>query len=259
MHITLLQTDIAWEDKQENLRRLRLNLEKLQGETNLVVLPETFATGFSMNTNKLAEPAGGGSTIGLVQQYASKYGIALAGSLIVSHQGSFRNRFFFLTPEGEATYYDKHHLFRMGNENLHFTPGTERPIIHYREFRILPQVCYDLRFPVWSRNVGCEYDLIIYVACWPTSRRHVWDTLLQARAIENQCYVCGVNRIGIDGNDIHYNGGSVVYSPKGERLTTIPNGHEGTFTIRLDIESLRVFRQHFPVWQDADTFTLGLD
>ncbi len=255
MYITLYQANIVWEDKQENLRRLRMNLEKLQGKTQLVVLPETFVTGFSMNVVKIAEPIDG-STIELLQQYASKYGIALAGSFIANHKNSFRNRFFFLTPKGEATYYDKRHLFRMGNEHLHFTAGRNRPIIHYQGFRILPQVCYDLRFPVWSRNVGCEYDLLLYVACWPTSRRHVWDALLCARAIENQCYTCGVNRIGTDGNGINYEGGSVVYSPKGERLTSIPDGHEGTSTIHLDLESLRAFRQHFPAWQDADAFTI---
>ncbi len=256
MRVTLFQTDIAWEDKQENLRRLRLALEQLQGKTDLLVLPETFATGFSMNVAKLAEPIGG-PTIGLLQQYASKYGVALAGSCIVSQAGEFRNRFFFLTPEGEATYYDKRHLFRMGGEHLHFTLGSERPIIHYREFRILPQICYDLRFPVWSRNVGCEYDLLIYVACWPASRRLVWDTLLRARALENQCYVCGVNRVGVDGNGIRYEGGSVVYSPKGERLATVPDGHEGTSTVSLDLDVLLAFRRHFPVWQDADRFVLG--
>lgn len=253
MRVTLLQTDIAWEDKQENLRRLRQNLEKLQGETDLLVLPETFATGFTMNVSKLAEPVGG-FTIGLLQQYASKYGVALAGSCIIGQEDKFCNRFFFLTPEGEATYYDKRHLFRMGNEHLHFTRGIVRPVISYREFRILPQICYDLRFPVWSRNVGCEYDLLIYVACWPASRRLVWDTLLRARALENQCYVCGVNRVGVDGNGIRYDGGSVVYSPKGERLATVPDGHEGMSTVHLDLESLFVFRRHFPVWQDADKF-----
>ena len=148
MRITLIQTDIAWEDKLENLRRLHLRLKELKGETDLVVLPETFTTGFSMNVEQLAEPITG-PTIKQLQQWASQYGTALAGSFIAHHDdGSYRNRFFFLTPEGEATYYDKHHLFRMGHENECFTAGNERPIICYRGFRILPQVCYDLRFPV---------------------------------------------------------------------------------------------------------------
>lgn len=258
MRITLIQTDIAWEDKQENLRRLRIYLEKLGGQTDLIVLPETFTTGFSMNTERLAEPLTG-STISLLQQWSSKYGIALAGSFIARHTDeSIRNRFFFLTPNGQMAYYDKRHLFRMGKENLHFRAGTERPIIHYQGFRILPQICYDLRFPVWSRNVNDEYDVIIYVACWPESRRRVWDVLLQARALENQCYVCGVNRTGTDGNGIAHNGGSIVYSPKGERLASIPDGHEGMTTVHIDLEPLRLFRRKFPVREDADTFSILL-
>lgn len=258
MRITLIQTDIAWEDKQENLRRLRIYLEKLGGQTDLIVLPETFTTGFSMNTERLAEPLTG-STISLLQQWSSKYGIALAGSLIARHTDeSIRNRFFFLTPNGQVAYYDKRHLFRMGKENLHFRAGTERPIIHYQGFRILPQICYDLRFPVWSRNVNDEYDVIIYVACWPEARRRVWDVLLQARALENQCYVCGVNRTGTDGNGIAHNGGSIVYSPKGERLASIPDGHEGMTTVHIDLEPLRLFRRKFPVREDADTFSILL-
>lgn len=256
MNITLIQTDIAWEDKQENLNRLHLRLERLKGKTDLVVLPETFTTGFSMNVGQLAEPLSG-PTISLLRQWAAQYGTALAGSFIARHDdGTCRNRFFFLTPEGGATYYDKRHLFRMGHEPEYFKPGNERPIIHYGGFRMLPQVCYDLRFPVWSRNVDNEYDLAIYVANWPTSRRNVWDTLLQARAMENQCYVCGVNRTGTDGNGILHNGGSMVYSPRGERMVFLPDGQEGIVTAHIDLPALQQLRQKFPVYTDADTFIL---
>lgn len=256
MRITLIQTDIAWEDKQENLRRLQRHLEELKGQTDLVVLPETFTTGFSMNAERLAEPLSG-PTVGLLRQWASQYATALAGSFIARHDdGSCRNRFFFLTPEGEATYYDKRHLFRMGHENECFAAGSERPIIHYRGFRILPQVCYDLRFPVWSRNVGNEYDLALYVACWPSARRHVWDVLLQARAMENQCYVCGVNRTGTDGNRLAHDGGSALYSPKGERLASLPDGQEGRATVSIDLAPLQHLREKFPVAADADAFVL---
>lgn len=256
MRISLIQTDIAWEDKQENLRRLRLRLEALQGQTDLVVLPETFTTGFSMNAEALAEPLTG-PTVGLLRQWAALYGTALAGSFIARHDdGTCRNRFFFFTPEGEAAYYDKHHLFRMGHENECFTAGSERPIVRYQGFRILPQVCYDLRFPVWSRNVGNEYDLALYVACWPASRRPVWDVLLQARALENQCYVCGVNRTGMDGNRLVHNGGSALYSPRGERLASLPDGQEGTATAVIDLAPLQHLREKFPVAADADAFVL---
>ena len=204
MRISILQTDIVWENKQENLRRLREKLETLRGTTEIVVLPETFSTGFSMDTASLAEPTTG-ETIATLRQWSEEYRLALAGSYIACETASeggkpsYYNRAFFLTPEGNAYYYDKRHLFRMGHETEHFTPGNRRPIIRYRGWNILLLVCYDLRFPVWSRNTSNEYDLLIYVANWPIPRRKVWDILLQARALENISYVCGVNRIGKDG------------------------------------------------------------
>lgn len=258
MRITLIQTDIAWEDKQENLRRLRIYLEKLGGQTDLIVLPETFTTGFSMNTERLAEPLTG-STISLLQQWSSKYGIALAGSLIARHTDeSIRNRFFFLTPNGQVAYYDKRHLFRMGKENLHFRAGTERPIIHYQGFRILPQICYDLRFPVWSRNYqGEPYHLLIYMANWPASRRQAWDLLLPARAVENYSYVCAVNRVGTDPNGLKYDGGSAAYSYMGEELARVPDGQEGCVTLTLDGDRQEYFRRHCPMWRDMDKFGIN--
>lgn len=189
MRISILQTDIVWENKQENLRRLREKLETLRGTTEIVVLPETFSTGFSMNTASLAEPTTG-ETIATLRQWSEEYRLALAGSYIACETASeggkpsYYNRAFFLTPEGNAYYYDKRHLFRMGHETEHFTPGNRRPIIRYRGWNILLLVCYDLRFPVWSRNTSNEYDLLIYVANWPIPRRKVWDILLQARALE---------------------------------------------------------------------------
>lgn len=170
---------------------------------------------------------------------------------------SYYNRAFFLTPEGNAYYYDKRHLFRMGHETEHFTPGNRRPIIRYRGWNILLLVCYDLRFPVWSRNTSNEYDLLIYVANWPIPRRKVWDILLQARALENISYVCGVNRIGKDGRDIPHSGGSVVYSPKGEVLATVPDNEEAIATASLNLSSLQEFRLKFPAWKDADEFVIS--
>ena len=193
MRISILQTDIVWENKQENLRRLREKLETLRGTTEIVVLPETFSTGFSMDTASLAEPTTG-ETIATLRQWSEEYRLALAGSYIACETASeggkpsYYNRAFFLTPEGNAYYYDKRHLFRMGHETEHFTPGNRRPIIRYRGWNILLLVCYDLRFPVWSRNTSNEYDLLIYVANWPIPRRKVWDILLQARALENISY-----------------------------------------------------------------------
>lgn len=261
MRISILQTDIVWENKQENLRRLREKLEALRGTTEIVVLPETFSTGFSMDTDRLAEPTAG-ETISTLRQWATDYGLALAGSYIACEWSSHGatpthyNRAFFLTPEGDAHYYDKRHLFRMGSETEHFIPGSSRPIIAYRGWNIRLLVCYDLRFPVWSRNVDNEYDLLIYVANWPVPRRKVWDVLLQARALENISYVCGVNRIGMDNRKTPHSGGSAIYSPKGELLAAVPDNEEGVATAQLELSALREFRNKFPAWKDADSFSL---
>lgn len=257
LRISILQTAISWENKRENLRRLHEKLETLRGETEIIILPETFSTGFSMNACNLAEPITG-ETITTLRQWASEYQIAIAGSYFATDGEHCYNRAFFLTPEGATFYYDKRHLFRMGGEDKYFTAGTQRPIISYRGWNILLLVCYDLRFPVWSRNVDCEYDLLIYVANWPMSRRKVWDVLLQARSMENMSYVCGVNRVGTDVHGEAHNGGSVLYSPKGELLASIPDHEDKAITATLDYISLQRIREKFPVWKDADSFSLPI-
>ena len=249
LKISIVQTDIAWENKQENLRMLREKLHALRGTTEIVVLPEMFSTGFTMKSRELAEPVSG-ITVRILKE------LALCGSFICSERSNYYNRAFFITPEGEEFYYDKRHLFRMGNEAEYFSSGNNKLIISYRGWNICLLVCYDLRFPVWSRNVNNEYDLLIYVASWPQARRLAWDTLLCARALENMCYVCGVNRIGVDGNKLIYNGGSVVFSAKGEVLASVPDGEEGIETVSLSLISLQQLRDKFPVWKDADAFRL---
>ena len=256
IRISIVQTDIVWENKQENLRLLHEKLQSLRGTTEIVVLPEMFSTGFSMQSKILAE-SNSGETITLLKQWASQFQLAICGSYIATDNGQFYNRAFFLTPEGEEFCYDKRHLFRMGREAEHFSAGDKRLIIPYRGWNICLLVCYDLRFPVWSRNVNNEYDLLIYVANWPVSRRLVWDTLLRARALENQCYVCGVNRIGTDGYHLEYNGGSKVYPAFGEEVASLPDGQEGIATAALNLTSLNQFREKFPVWKDADEFHLS--
>ena len=258
LRISLLQTDIVWEDKTTNLCQLRKHLETLGGETDMIVLPEMFSTGFSMNAVSLAESDQGG-TIAFLKQLAREYGIALAGSFIALNEtpaNTYANRAFFLTPQGDEYYYDKRHLFRMGGENQYFLPGNTRPIIRYKGWNILLLICYDLRFPVWSRNMNNEYDLLIYVANWPVGRRKVWDVLLQARALENGSYVCGVNRVGTDYNNICYNGGSRIYSYRGDLLASVSDGQEGIATARLNLSNLQMFRTKFPAWKDADSFVL---
>lgn len=255
MIITPLQTSIVWENKFQNLQLLESYLKQLKGTTDLVILPEMFSTGFTMNSHLLAEE-NDGVTIHTIKAYAKEYDIALCGSHIAEENGHFYNRGFFITPEGEEFFYDKKHLFRMGDEIDHFSAGDKRIIISWRGWNICLLICYELRFPVWSRNMGNEYDLLIYVANWPASRQIVWNTLLPARALENMCYVCGVNRIGIDGNDLSYSGGSVVYSPKGKLLASVPDNQEGHCSVELDLPSLNKFREKFPVWKDADSFIL---
>lgn len=259
MRISIIQTDICWEDKSANLQLVEHQLQALSGNTDLAVLPEMFSTGFSMQTEILAEPTEG-PTLTKLKQWATYYQLAIAGSYLATDPltTNYYNRAFFLTPDGESYYYDKRHLFSMGGENKHFTPGRQRPIIHYRGWNICLLICYDLRFPVWSRNTNNEYDLLLYVANWPATRRQAWDTLLAARAIENLAYVGGVNRIGTDGSQLFYNGGSALYSPKGERLISIPDTTAAAATIELSLTNLQHIRQKFPAWKDADPFKICL-
>jgi len=257
MNVTLIQHNIFWEDKQANLLHYERILAELSGKTDLVVLPEMCATGFSMNVDALAE-SNDGPTLTELSRMASSYGIAITGSFIAKDAFSDRafNRGFFLHPDGNADFRDKRHLFRMGEEASHFLPGNDNSIISYKGWNIRLLVCYDLRFPVWSRNVGNEYDLLLVCANWPESRRKVWSNLLVARALENQCYVCGVNRIGPDGLGLNHAGDSCLIDAYGNALTSIEPGAETVQTASIDLDSLNRFRDKFPVWKDADAFTL---
>ena len=255
LRISMIQSHIIWEDREENLGYYGELLRRVSGRTDLAVLPETFTTGFSMDVEKQADTMEG-QTVPTIKEWAKKYKLAVAGSFIAKDNGKFYNRAFFITPEGEEYYYDKRHLFRMAEEDKHFSAGDKRLIVPYKGWNICLQVCYDLRFPVWSRNVDNEYDLLIYVANWPIPRRLAWDTLLRARALENQCYVCGVNRVGIDGYRLKYNGGSKIYSALGEEAASVPDETEGIATATLHLTALHQFREKFPVWKDADEFQL---
>lgn len=255
LRISIIQTDIIWENKQENLRLQEKKLQSLRGTTEIAVLPEMFSTGFSMQSSELAEP-NSGITVTVLKQWASQFQMAICGSYIATDNGCFYNRAFFLTPEGEEFFYDKRHLFRMGREAEYFSAGNKRTVISYLGWNICLLICYDLRFPVWSRNINNEYDLLIYVANWPASRRLAWDTLLRARALENQCYACGVNRVGTDGHHLSYNGGSKIYSALGTEIASLPDEEEGIRTAPLTLSALRQFREKFPAWKDADGFQL---
>lgn len=256
--IALVQTDLHWQDKTANLAMLEEKIWDLKGTADLIVLPEMFPTGFSMEASKLAEPMN--LTIHKwMKQLAAQIGAVLTGSAIISEGGNFFNRLFWVTPEGITQHYDKRHLFRMANEHDTFSPGQKLPIFTWKGWKFCPQVCYDLRFPVWSRNGWDDgipgYDVIYYVASWPAARISAWDALLPARAIENLSYSLGVNRIGKDGMDIPYNGHSAAYDFKGEKVMDLGE-KEGIQIVHFSAELLDDYRAKFPAWRDADSFEI---
>lgn len=248
MRVTILQRDIAWASPELNIKRIDEAIESNAG-ADLYVLPEMFSTGFCTEPRGIAECANGGS-LAWMKRKAKAIDAAIAGSVAVEEDGRFYNRFYFVKPDGEVTAYDKHHLFTYGGEHLRFTPGRERKVVEFRGVRIMLQICYDLRFPVWVRNRG-DYDMILYVASWPTPRINAWSSLLVARAIENQCYVVGVNRVGEDPS-CQYCGGSVVIDPYGKHIASCEDGREMEASAEIDMEALRAFREKFPVLLDAD-------
>jgi omega-amidase len=255
MKISIIQPDLAWEDKSRNLKNLGEMISPLYNNTDIVVLPEMFNTGFSMNPEQLSESSEA-ETFDWMKNIAQKGSFGLCGSYMVKENLQFFNRWVFVAPEKESWYYDKRHLFSMAGENKFFSPGKTRLIFSFRGLRISPYICYDLRFPVWSRNRN-DYDLIIYAANWPESRISVWNTLIKARAIENQCYVAGANRIGTDGKGIKYCGDSMIIDPRGEIIASANPNEESSITGEISLTELSDFRKKFPVLKDADNFTIN--
>jgi len=254
LNVAVFQFDLAWENPAENRTTIDKWLHQLVAKTDVVFLPEMFNTGFSMNVSELAAPMDG-ETVQWMKRRSSEHQLALCGSLIIKENNGFFNRLLFVEPSGEVHFYDKRHLFTMGNEERHFQAGTDRLIVEYKGWRICPLICYDLRFPVWSRNRK-EYDILVYSANWPQARTEVWNTLLKARAIENQSYVVGANRVGVDGNLIAYNGNSQLIDPKGRLLAEIGDHHKGIVSAGFSYTELMKFRTGFPVLNDADGFNL---
>ncbi len=254
LKISCVQADLAWENIDKNLELFANKLELVPDDTELVILPEMFTTGFSMNSKRLAEPMNGRSFKWLKQQAANHQKIIL-GSIIIEENNNYYNRCITMFPNGEFYTYDKGHLFRMEREHIDFTKGKSKTIFKYNDWRISTLICYDLRFPVWSRNQN-DYDLLIYIASWPESRREVWNTLLKARALENQAYVVGVNRIGKDGEGISYAGDTVIIDPKGRIISKAQDYSEEIIHADLSLDELNLFREKFPVHLDADEFKL---
>lgn len=248
MKISILQLDLVWENPQENLRKADAAIASAPG-ADLYVLPEMFPTGFCTVPDGVAEPEGG-PVLQWMKDRAARTDAALAGSVAVRHEGRYYNRFYFVTPDGSVTWYDKKHLFTYGGEHKYFTAGDKRVVMEFCGVRIMLLVCYDLRFPIWSRNRG-DYDMILYVASWPVTRMNAWKSLLVARAIENQCYVAGVNRVGTDPSN-EYGGGSMVIDPYGKMIASCEDGVECSASAEIDIPMLEAFREKFPVLNDSD-------
>ena len=252
LSVTLIQCELAWEQPADNRQQIGGIIAGLEAATDLIVLPEMFTTGFSMNALANAEPPGG-DTEQWLHELATRLDCALAGSIAVQADGGVYNRLLFATPQG-VTHYDKRHLFRMAGEHNRYLPGADRVVVRWRGWRILLQVCYDLRFPVFSRNRQ-DYDLALYVANWPSARRLHWRQLLVARAIENLACVVGVNRIGSDARGLDYSGDSMAIAADGSVLSDMTN-ENGAARVILSGAALQNYRESFPCQLDADGFQL---
>lgn len=255
LRVTLVQQPLVWQDPGANRERFRNLLAPISAQTDLVILPETFTTGFTMDVERVAEPAGGPTTTWL-RQLADQLAAAVVGSVITLDEGRFYNRLLWAEPGGDLRHYDKRHLFRVAGEHEHFTPGRAAWTVEWRGFRVCPLVCYDVRFPVFSRRrADLDYDLLIYIANWPAARTYAWRQLLAARAIENQAFVAGVNRVGEDGAGVAHDGGSRVCDFLGQPTTEL-GSTPAVSTIVLDERPLCAFRERFPAHLDADRFTI---
>lgn len=255
LHIAAIQTDIIWENPEENRLLFEAKINALSSEIDLVVLPEMFTTAFTINADKLAEKMDG-KTVFWLKKIASEKKMAIIGSIIICQNNNFYNRLLFVHPSGKIDFYDKRHSFTLAKEEETYTSGTERLLIDYKGWKICPLICYDLRFPVWSRNTD-TYDLLIYVASWPKKRVYAWDSLLKARAIENMSYTVGVNRIGIDAQGFEHNGHSIILDTLGAPLSESNNENDTIIEVVLDKEKQDFARKKLGFLNDRDTFEIS--
>lgn len=260
LHISIIQTNLFWEDKSANISMLEEKINSITKKTEIVILPEMFSTGFSMNPSALAETMDG-PTVNWMKKMAADKKIILTGSVIIQENNQYYNRLLWVLPNGTIGHYDKRHRFAFAGEDQHYSNGHKRLIAQVKGWKINLQICYDLRFPVWARQQSeqePEYDILLYVANWPERRNYAWKTLLTARAIENQSYVIGVNRVGEDGKGIYHSGNSMVIDPLGEVLYHKEHD-EDIYTIQLEKNTLTEIRTKFPFWKDADDFLITQD
>ncbi|NLP57178.1 amidohydrolase [Lutibacter sp. B1] len=250
--IALIQSDLIWHNPEQNRINFTKKIHRINNYVDVIILPEMFTTGFSMNPQHISETMQG-KTLKWMQRTASEKNAAIAGSIIIFENDNYYNRFLFVHPSGEIDYYDKRHLFTLAGEDKIYTAGVEKVINEYKGWKICPQVCYDLRFPVWARNVE-NYDVLLYVANWPKVRIKAWNALLQARAIENMCYTVGVNRVGIDENEFEYDGHSAVYNCLGEIITSVNESEEVTVISTLNKNHIHEIRNKLNFLNDKDSF-----
>ena len=276
LKVTIIQSSLHWENIDENLKMFSQKIASIKEPTDLIVLPEMFSTGFTMNNKGVAE-AMSGKAVAWMKKMAKEKNAVITGSIVIEENGKYFNRLIWMRPDASFETYDKRHLFRYANEQDHYSSGNKKLIVELNGWKICPLVCYDLRFPVWIRNgltppkesfrtdpspQGEEgrkgsYDLLLFVANWPERRNHPWKTLLMARAMENQCYVAGVNRIGNDGNTVYHSGDSALINYKGELISKIQPHAESSETVVLSKKELDEWRKIFPAWMDADDFQIG--
>ncbi|MFA8449673.1 MAG: amidohydrolase [Bacteroidales bacterium] len=259
LRISLVQAHLVWENPEKNFDNFDKELSPLQGKTDLIILPEMFNTGFSVHPSDIAESMDGPS-VNYLKKKSVELNAAIIASIIIEEEAKYYNRLIYATPDGVIEYYDKKHLFRMGGEHHRFEAGTDTLVVKCKGWKIMPLICYDLRFPVWARNYYKEeqykYDLLVYIANWPAPRSTPWKTLLQARAIENQCFVAGVNRVGEDGNNLQYSGDSALIDAKGNVISSIKPHEVKIETIVVRLEELTDFRKKFHLGLDWDSFTI---
>ncbi len=254
LKVALIQSDLVWENPKQNRDNFAAKIRTITKPVDLIILPEMFTTGFTMNPGPIAETMEGETVLWLKKMSSEKQS-AITGSVIIKDHNQFYNRLIFVKPSGSIDVYDKRHTFTLAGEDKIYTAGTEKLIIDYKGWKICPLVCYDLRFPVWARNVE-GYDLLLYVANWPKPRIQAWNTLLKSRAIENMCYCIGVNRVGLDVNDYEYNGNSAVYDVLGENISNIYSNKEQIEIVILNKEHIEINRKKLQFLNDRDRFTL---
>jgi len=256
LKVGLIQTEIVWQNAEENRLQFSKKINEITETVDVIVLPEMFSTGFCMQPQKIAETMQG-ETLQWMQKLALEKQAAIAGSIIICEDKKYYNRFLFVHPSGEINTYDKRHLFTLAGEDEIYTSGTKKLVVNYKGWKICPLICYDLRFPVWARNTE-NYDVLLYVANWPKPRIEAWDTLLKARAIENMCYSIGVNRIGVDANNLEYNGHTAMYNCLGEKLANTTDDKEETVIVELAKNHILETRSKLNFLADKDSFTVQL-